>query len=83
MLRCSTTGWLPNDLLMGGAVPPDIRAESQAILESCCSVEIPQYSRQEMENCLSYYSERKWVNKGQDRLYVASPIMCVCVCVCV
>ena len=42
----------------------EMRAEAEAILESCGAVEVPQYSRQELENCLSFYSQRRWINRG-------------------
>ena len=64
MFRCPATGWMPNELLNGGAESSESRAISRAILKSCRMVEIPPYSRQEMETCLSHYSDRQWISTG-------------------
>ncbi|CAI8004106.1 28S ribosomal protein S29, mitochondrial [Geodia barretti] len=61
MLRCSAPGWTPDHLLNGGTVPNERKLESRAILDSCRAVEIPPYTRQEMERCLDYYSQRRWI----------------------
>ena len=65
MLRCSVTGWTPDDLLMTAAVSTESRTESEVVLKSCRTVEIPPYSRQEMERCLHYLSQSRWVNTGK------------------
>ena len=31
---------------------------------SCEMVEVPDYRREEMENCLEYYTKEKWFNRG-------------------
>jgi hypothetical protein len=64
MFRCSAKGWMPDDLLIRGAVSSDSGAVSQAVLNSCQAVEVPPYTRHEMEKCLDYYSQRQWVNTG-------------------
>ena len=64
MLRCLATGWSPNDLLNEGPAVVESRTESQAIIGSCQSVEVPPYTRPEVETLLEYYSHQSWVNTG-------------------
>ena len=33
--------------------------------DSCTAIKVPRYERQEMENCLSYYVQEKWISKGE------------------
>lgn len=65
MLRCPATDWRPSRLLRAGVESTAIRGEAEAILKSCRTLEVPPYSRQEMEACLHYYSDRRWVNRGK------------------
>lgn len=64
MLRCSATGWTPNDLLIEGAVSKEMREKAQEVLEICRSIEIPVFTREEMMKYLNFLSERKWMNTG-------------------
>ena len=76
MLRCSAPGWTPDHLLNGGTVPNERKLESRAILDSCRAVEIPPYTRQEMERCLDYYSQRRWITTGNSLVH-SSPCVAI------
>ena len=68
MLRCSATGWTPNDLLDGGAVSVEMKVEARAVVDSCQTLEVPPFTREEMERCLNYFSQKKWISTGQQPL---------------
>ena len=65
MFRRPKTGWMPNELLNEGVGSEEKRVESRSILKSCQAVEVPPYDRREMEQCLHYYADRRWVNRGR------------------
>ena len=68
MLRRPAASWKPEKLLNVGS---DEGSEAHSILKSCRAVEVPPYDHTEMEKCIRYYADKKWISKGKMNIYVA------------